>query len=103
MVRASGHLADFSACNKTFAAKNFSERGTGIMNAEKFFLSFIVDTSGWSLNTIPKTLPLQGLSEPKLYGDLVFRLKKSGEKLNFLIKLVKSSYVINERGITLIS
>ena len=34
---------------------NFSNRGIGIINFGKFFLSFIVDTTNWLLNTITKT------------------------------------------------
>ena len=38
---------------KTLTAKlNFSNRDIGIINFGKSFLSFIVDTANWSLNTI---------------------------------------------------
>ena len=32
---------------------NFSNRGIGIINLGKLFVSFIVDTTNWSLNMIP--------------------------------------------------
>ena len=56
---------------------NFSNRAIGIINFEKPFLNFIVDTELISkYNVGLKMLLSEGLSEPEFYGDLVFKFKK---------------------------
>ena len=64
----SSQLADFN----TLLMLNISNRGIVIINFGKLFLSFIVDTTNWFLNT--KSL-LQGVFEP--YGDLVYKFIKT--------------------------
>ena len=58
---------------------NFSNRAIGIINFEKPFLNFIVDTMNELIskyNVGLKTLLSEGLSEPEFYGDLVYKFKK---------------------------
>ena len=47
-ARVSCHLTDFNARNKSLTAK-FYNKGMGIINFGKVFLSFIVDTLNWFL------------------------------------------------------
>ena len=57
---------------------NFSNRAIGIINFEKPFLNFIIDTNELisKYNVGLKTLLSEGLSEPEFYGDLVYKFKK---------------------------
>ena len=48
----------------------------GIINFEKHFLNFIVDTKISKYNVGLKTLLGEGLSEPEFHGDLVYKFKK---------------------------
>ena len=50
-----------------------------------------------------KTLLLQGLSEPEIYGDLVYKFRKNVGKPEFFDLFSKMSYVINKRRVTLMS
>ena len=73
------------------------------MNLGKVFLSLIVRHCELvsKYDTGLKTLLLQGLSEPKFNGDLVFR--KIIQKPEFSDHFNKIVNVINERVITLMS
>ena len=63
---------------------NFFNRGIGIIYLGKLFLSFIVNTTNCSLNTIQtKNTFLQDLSESEFYGDLVYTFRKIVGKPKF--------------------
>ena len=76
----SSHVADFYAHDKSLTAKLFNS-AIGIINFEKLSPNFIAGTTNWFLNS--KTLLHQGLSEPKFYGDLVYKFKNFLGRANF--------------------
>ena len=65
------------------------------------FVSFIVDTPKWSLNTIPDyilVLLLQGLTEPEFYGDSVFKFRKIAGKPGFTGQFSKIAIGYKRKG-----
>ena len=73
-ARVCNHVTDFNARNNS---QNFSNRAIGIINFEKSFLNFIVDTELISkYNVGLKKLLSEGLSKPEFYGDFVYKFKK---------------------------
>ena len=61
----------------SFRQQNFSNNDIDIINFVRRFQSFIGSILTWCLNIMSgETLLLQGLSEPKFYGDLVFKFRK---------------------------
>ena len=73
----SSHVADFTACNKSLIAK-LLQQGYRYHKLRKTFSKFYRRhyelVSKFSVGL--KTLLHQGLSEPELYGDLVYKFKK---------------------------
>ena len=83
----SSHVDDFNTRNKVLTAK-LLRQGYRYHKLRKAFSKFyrqhfdIVSKYNVGLNT----LHLQGLSEPKFYGDLVYKFRKIKlEKMIFLI------------------
>ena len=76
-ARVSSHVADFNARNKSLTSK-LLQQGYRYHKLRKTFPKFyrrhyeLVS----KFNVGLKTLLHQGLSEPKFYGDLVYKLKK---------------------------
>ena len=83
-ARVSSHADDFNTRNTVLTAKLFKQ-GHRYHNLRKAFSKFyrrhfdIVSKYNVGL----KTLLLQGLSEPKLYGDLVYKFRKIIGKNDF--------------------
>ena len=83
-ARVSSHVDDFNTCNKVLTAK-LLRQGYRYHKRRKAFSKFyrrhfdIVSKYNVGL----KTLLLQGLSEPKFYGDLVYKLRKIIGKNDF--------------------
>ena len=100
-ARVSSHVADFDARNKSLTAK-LLQQGYQYHKLRKIFSKFyrrhyeLVS----KFNVGLKALLHQGLSEPKFYGDLVYKFKKIEVGLIFLISSEKLSYVTNVLDIT---
>ena len=83
-ARASSNLSDFNCRNKALTAK-LHWQGYRYFKLHKAFSKFyrkhssLVEKYSVSL----KTLLQQGISEPELYGDLVYRFRKIVGKSNF--------------------
>ena len=77
-ARVSSHVADFNARNKSLTVKLF-QQGYRYHKLRKTFSKFYRRhyelVSNFNVG-LKKTLLHQGLSEPKLYGDLVYKVKK---------------------------
>ena len=76
-ARVSSHVDDFNTRNKVLTAKLLRQgyRYHKLHNAfSKLYRRHFYTVSKY--NVILKTLPLQGLSEPKFYGDLVYKFRK---------------------------
>ena len=73
---ASSNLSDFNCRNKTFTAK-LLRQGYRYFKLRKAFSKFYRRHSALieKYNVGLKTLPQQGISEPELYGDLVYRFR----------------------------
>ena len=78
MARASGHVADFNTRNKLLTQK-LLKQGYRYHKRRKTFSKFcrryydLISKFQVGL----KSLLCQGLSEPKFYGDFVYKLKKN--------------------------
>ena len=70
-------------------------RDIGIINFERLSPNCIADTMNWFLNSMLKTLLHQGLSEPEVYGDLVYNFKKIVGRADFSDQFKKLLYVTN--------
>ena len=83
-ARVSSHVDDFNTFNKVLAAK-LLRQGYRYHKVRKAFSKFYQ----WHFDTVSnynvrlKTLLLQGLSEPELYGDLVYKFRKIIGKNDF--------------------
>ena len=80
----SSHVGDFNTRNKVLTAKLLSQgyRYHKIRKAfSKFYWRHFDIVSKYIVRL--KTLPLQGLSEPELYGDLVYKFRKIIDKNDF--------------------
>ena len=75
-----------STLEKMFNGKTSKNRAIGIINFEKPFLNFIVDTI--------KTRLSESLSEPENYGDLVYKFKKliGINDFSFQFRIFKTRY-----------
>ena len=76
-IRVCKHVTDFNTRSKYLTAKLLQQGYIGIINFENHFPNFMEDT----INQFPfdiglKTLLREGLSEPEVYGDLVYKFKK---------------------------
>ena len=73
----SSHVADFNARNKSLTAK-LLQQGYRYHKLRKTFSKFYRRHYEFvsKFNVGLKTLLHQGLSEPELYGDLVYKFKK---------------------------
>ena len=102
-ARVSRHVEDFNNRNKVLTAK-LLRRGYRYHKLRKAFLQFyrrhfdIVSKYNVGL----KTLLLQGLSEPELYGDLMYKFRKINGKNDFpyhfkkiIVRYKKIGYNIN--------
>ena len=103
-ARVSIHVVDFNARNKSLTAK-LLQQGYRYHKLRKtfskfYFLRHYELVSKFSVGL--KTPLHQGLSEPKFYGDLVYKFQKNVVGLIFLISSEKLSYVTNVLDITLI-
>ena len=83
-ARASSNLYDFNYRNKALTAKLFRQ-GYRYFKLRKAFSKFYRRHSALLEKYIVnlKTLLQQGISEPKFYGDLVYRFRKIVGKSNF--------------------
>ena len=83
-ARVSSHFADFNARNKSLTAK-LLQQGYRYQKLRKIFFKFyrrhyeLVS----KFNVGLKTLLHQGLSEPELYDDLVYKFKKIVGRADF--------------------
>ena len=77
VARVSSHVTDFNTGNKLLTAKVLNQ-GYGYHKLRSAFCTF--QSSHFDLvsrfNVGLKTLLQQGLSEPELYGDLVYKFRK---------------------------
>ena len=73
----SSNLNDFNYRNKALTAK-FLRQGYRYFKLRKAFSKFYRRHSGLveKDSVTPKTLLQQGISEPEIYGDLVYRFRK---------------------------
>ena len=77
LARVSSHVDDFNTRNKVLTAKLLRQgyRYHKLRKAfSKFYRRHFDIVSKYNVGL--KTLLLQGLSEPELYGDMVFKFKK---------------------------
>ena len=83
-ARVSSHVADFSARNKSLTVK-LLQQGYRYHKLRKTFSKFYCRHYELvsNFNVRLKTLLHQGLSEPELYGDLVYKFKKVVGRANF--------------------
>ena len=91
----SSHVTDFNASDKIL---NLSIRAIGIISFDfffkfKFYRRHCNLVSKFKVGL--KSLLQQGLSEPELYRDLVYKLKKKSVGLIFLTSSKKLSCVTN--------
>ena len=83
-ARVSSHVSDFNARNKSLTAK-LLQQGYRYHKLRKTFSKFyrrhyeLVS----KFNVGLKTLLHQGLSEPKFYGDLIYKFKKIVGRADF--------------------
>ena len=85
-ARVSSHFDDFNNRNKVLTAKLLRQgyRYHKLRKAfSKFYRRHFDIVSKYNVGL--KTLLLQGLSEPELYGDLVYKFRKLLVKMIFLI------------------
>ena len=84
-ARASSNLNGFNYCNKALTAK-LLRKGYRYFKLRKAFSKFYRRYSALleKYSVSLKTLLQQGISEPELYGDLVYRFRKVVGKSNFL-------------------
>ena len=100
LARASSNLSDFNYRNKALTAK-LLRQGYRYFKLRKAFSKFyrrhsaMVEKYSVSL----KTLLQKGISEPEIYGDLVYRFRKIVGKSNFLEHFRKLLTVIKELAI----
>ena len=89
-ARASSHVAEFNTCNKLLTQKLFKQ-GYRYHKLHKTFSKFYRRNydliSKFQIGL--KSLLCQGLSEPELYGDLVYELKKIVGSNNFSAQFIK--------------
>ena len=89
-ARASSHVADFNTSNKLLT-QNLLKQGylyrKHCKTFSKFYRRHYDLISKFEIGL--KSLLCQGLLEPKLYGDLVYKLKKSVGSNNFSEQLIK--------------
>ena len=89
-AKASSNLSDFNCCNKALTAK-LLRQGYRYFKLRKAFSKFyrrhsaLVEKYSVSL----KTLLQRGISEPELYGDLLYRFRKIVGKSSFSEKFRK--------------
>ena len=83
-ARASSHAADFNTGNKLLTQRNFLNMAINIINFAKPFLNF---KSKFQVGLNSRLL--QELSEPELYGELVYKLKKIVGSDNFSAQFIK--------------
>ena len=99
-ARASSNLSDFNCRNKALTTK-LLRQGYRYFKLHKAFSKFyrrhsaLVEKYSVSL----KTLLQQGISEPKFYGDLVYRFRTIVEKSNFSEQFRNLLTVIKELAI----
>ena len=74
-------MADFNARNKSLTAK-LLQQGYRYHKLQKTFSKFFRQLVS-KFNVGLKTLLHQSLSEPKFYGDLVYKFKKIVTRVNF--------------------
>ena len=88
-ARVSSHVDDFNTRNKVLTAKLLGQ-GYRYHKLRKAFSKFYRRHSDIvsKYNVGLKTLLLQGLSEPKFYGDLVYKFRKIIGKNDFCFILV---------------
>ena len=92
-ARVSSHVDDFNNRNNVLTAKLLGQ-GSSYHKLNQAFSKFyrrhfdIVSKYNVGL----KTLPLQGLSEPIFYGDLVYKFRKIIGKNDFLYHFKKINY-----------
>ena len=97
----SSRVADFNARNKSLTAK-LLQQGYQYHKLRKTFSKFyrrhyeLVS----KFNVGLKALLHQGLSEPKFYGDLVYKFKKNVGRADFSDQFKKLSFVTNVLDIT---
>ena len=90
VARVSSHVADFTTRNIILTAK-LLKQGYRFPKLRKTFSKFyrrhydLVLIFNMGLNSLPK----QDLSEPEVYGDLVYKFKKIVGRNDFLIYLGK--------------
>ena len=85
-ARVSSHVDDFNTRNNVLTAKLLRQgyRYHKLRRAfSKFYRRHFDIVSKYNVGL--KTLLLQGLSEPKIYGDLVYKFRKKMIKMIFLI------------------
>ena len=86
LARVSSHVADFSARNKSLTAK-LLQQGYRYHKLRKTFSKFyprhyeLVSTCKFNVGL--KTLLHQGLSEPEVYGDWVYKFRKIEGRADF--------------------
>ena len=97
-ARVSSHVDDFNTRNKVLTAK-LLRQGYRYHKLRKAFSKFYFDIAS-KYNVGPKTLLLQGLSEPEFYGDLVYKFRKVIGKNDFLIISKRYLFVIKSLVIT---
>ena len=99
--RVCNHVTNFNARKQKIKIimPNFSSNDMGIINFEKHFLILSQGTMNFfsKFNSGLKTLLREGLSEPEIYDDLVYKVKKLEKNVFFfvLFSLEKSSYATN--------
>ena len=84
-ARESSHVTDFNARYKILTGK-ILHQGYRHHKLQRLFLNFIADITNGFQNSI-KSLLQHGLSEPKLYGDLVYKLRQIVSRADFSEKL----------------
>ena len=89
-ARAFSNFSDFNCRNNALTAKRLRQ-GYRYFTLRKAFSKFYRGHSAWveKYNVSLKTLLQQGISEPKFYGDLVYRFRKIVGKSNFPEKFRK--------------
>ena len=101
-ARVSSHVDDFNTRNKVLTAKLLRQgyRYHELRSVLKILSAAFVIVSKYNVGL--KTLPLQGLSEPEFYGDLVYKFRKIIGKNDFpyhfkkiIVRYKKIGYNIN--------